>query len=74
MMANSEMSEASGSLGSERENETINDVHVSGNELCLLETGNPSGTIERNIPSCSRGSERENENETINDVSVSGNE
>jgi hypothetical protein len=29
------------------ENETINDVRVSGNELCLLETGNPSGTFER---------------------------
>jgi hypothetical protein len=36
--ANSEMSEASGSRGTERENETINE--------CLLETGNPSGTIE----------------------------
>jgi hypothetical protein len=36
--------EASGSRGYERENEIINDVHIS--ELCLLETGNPSGTIE----------------------------
>jgi hypothetical protein len=55
MMANSEMSKASGSRGPERENEreneneTINDVRVS--ELCLLETGNPSGTFERGIPS-----------------------
>jgi hypothetical protein len=55
--------EASGSRGSERENI---------NELCLLKTGNPSGTIERDIPSCSRGSERENE--TINDACVSGDE
>jgi hypothetical protein len=39
---------------------------------CLLKTGNPSGTIERDIPSCSRGSERENE--TINDARVSGDE
>jgi hypothetical protein len=56
-----EMSEASRSRGPERENETINDVRVSGDELCLLETGNPSGTSEMSEASGSRGTERENE-------------